>query len=133
MQWNDTAAAGFSEGKPWLAVNENYNELNVEEQETRPDSVLNYFRRMIQLRKQCLTLVYGAFELVDENNNQIFAYTRELDNQKLMVVLNFSDTQATLNADIDVAKRVILIGNYELASNSNLYRPYEAVVYDIQL
>jgi oligo-1,6-glucosidase len=131
MQWNYNAEAGFTTGKPWLAVNENYKMLNVQEQETRSDSVLNYFRKMIQLRKNNLSLVYGAFELVDENNKQIFAYTRQLDSEKLLVVLNFSDTAATLTLKEDISKAKMLICNYEKASDNHLFKPYEAVIYKL--
>jgi oligo-1,6-glucosidase len=132
MQWNDTVEAGFTTGKPWLAVNKNYTTVNVEEQETRNDSVLNYFRKMIQLRKKNLTLVYGVFELVDESNKQLFSYTRELENQKLLVVLNFSDREATLNTAISIEGSTVLIGNYEEASKGILFKPYEAVIYELK-
>lgn len=131
MQWNATAQAGFTSAEPWIAVNENYKKLNADEQETRPGSVLNYFRKMIQLRKNNLTLVYGAFELVDENNKQIFAYTRHLDNQKLLIVLNFSDTTATLTTKEETANAKVLICNYEKAPGNNLFRAYEAVIYQL--
>ena len=131
MQWSNATQAGFTTGKPWLAVNENYKKLNVQEQEDRPDSVLNYFRKMILLRKNNLTLVYGAFELVDENNKQLFAYTRQLDNEKLLIVLNFSDTAATLNSKKDLSKAKMLICNYEEASDNHLFKPYEAVIYKL--
>ncbi len=132
MQWNDKEQAGFTSAKPWLAVNENYKILNVEEQERNPYSVLNYFRSLTQLRKKHLILVYGAFELVDENNDQLFAYTKQLDHQKLLIVLNFSDKKAILNSAIDVTKRKVLIGNYEQASDSDLFQPFEAVIYQIE-
>jgi oligo-1,6-glucosidase len=132
LQWNNAEQAGFTSGKPWLAVNENYKSLNVEEQEIRPDSVLNYFRNMVELRKKNLTLVYGVFEMVDGNNNQIFAYTRKSDNQQLLVVLNFSDKQAVLNTDIDVDKTSILISNYHQPYQNNLYQPYAAVIYKME-
>jgi len=131
MQWSNATQAGFTTGKPWLAVNENYKKLNVQEQEDRPDSVLNYFRKMIQLRKNNLTLIYGAFELIDENNKQIFAYTRQLGNEKLLIVLNFSDTAATLNSKKDLSKAKMLICNYEEASDNHLFKPYEAVIYKL--
>ena len=67
-----------------------------------------------------------------DNNKQIFAYTRQLDTQKLLVVLNFSETQAALNTDIDVTKSKILIRNYQQPSCNNLYKPYEAVIYEIE-
>jgi oligo-1,6-glucosidase len=86
---------------------------------------------MIQLRKSNLTLVYGKFELIDENNKQIFSYTRQLDNQKLLVVLNFSDREARLKSDVDISGAHVLISNYVKPLGIDLYRPYEAVIYKI--
>jgi oligo-1,6-glucosidase len=131
MQWNDTAQAGFTSTTPWLAVNENYRTLNVEVQESNPDSVLNYFRNMIQLRKKNMTLVYGAFELVDEDNQQIFAYTRQLENEKFLVVLNFSDQNAALNTSIEINENNILISNYKQPHHNNVYQPYASVIYKL--
>ena len=132
MQWNSTKQAGFTSGEPWLEVNENYTSLNVEEQEKRPDSVLNYFREMVQLRKKYLTLVYGEFEIIDKNNEQIFAYTRKSKNEQLLVVLNFSDKQAVLNTQIDVNKNKILISNYKQPNQDKYYLPYAAVIYKME-
>ena len=132
MQWDLSENAGFTTGTPWLAVNKNYTYINVAEQENNPDSVLNFFRKMIQLRKENPVLVYGAFELIDEINPQLFAYTRKLNDQQMLVVLNFSDQQASLSTNIDVLKRNIITGNYKAPSTNNLYKPYEAVIYEIQ-
>ncbi len=132
MQWNSEPQAGFTTGKPWLGVNENYIKINVAEQEIRPNSVLNYFRNMIQLRKSSLTLIYGALNMLDEKNEQLLAYTRDLDNQLLLIVLNFSEKEAELKIEIETTKRKILIGNYSIASTTNLFKPYEAVVYEIE-
>jgi oligo-1,6-glucosidase len=88
MQWDDTNQSGFSNVTPWLAVHKNYTSINVAAQEKDPGSVLNYFKHMVQLRKEHLTLVYGAFELVDESNEQLFAYTRTLENEQFLIVLN---------------------------------------------
>lgn len=132
MQWNSSTQAGFTTGKPWLAVNRNYTTINVEEQETRSDSVLNYFRKIIALRKANLTLVYGLFELVDENNTQIFAYTREWNDKKLLVVLNFSDRDASLGIAINMEGSTVLIGNYAEPSKGKMFKPYEAVIYELK-
>ena len=132
MQWNSTKKAGFTSGEPWLEVNENYTLLNVEEQERRPDSVLNYFREMVQLRKNNLTLVYGEFEIIDKNNEQIFAYTRKSKNEQLLVVLNFSNKHAALNSDIEVNKNNILISNYKQPNQYHFYLPYAAVIYKME-
>lgn len=132
MQWNDSAEAGFTTGKAWLEVNNNYKKLNIAEQENRHDSVLHYFRKMIQLRKSNLTLVYGGFDLIDENNKHIFAYTRSFGRQKLLVVLNFSQNEAFLNTEVDLTHTNILISNYTIPSRNKLYAPFEAVIYEIE-
>lgn len=132
MQWNDTTNAGFSLANPWLDVNENHKTLHVEDQEKRPDSVLNYFRSMIKLRKNNLTLIYGAFELVDEPNEQLFAYTRELGIEKLLVVLNFSEKPARLDTSMEVNEYKIIVSNYEQPCKNGLYKPYAAVIYKIE-
>ncbi len=129
MQWDDTNQSGFSNTTPWLAVHKNYTSLNVAAQEKDPGSVLNYFKHMVQLRKEHLTLVYGAFELVDESNEQLFAYTRTLENEQFLIVLNFSDTPAQLNTTIQINKENILISNYEQPCKNNNYEPYAAVIY----
>jgi oligo-1,6-glucosidase len=132
LQWNDNYQAGFTTGDPWLALNENYQKVNVAEQENRADSVLHYFRTMIQLRKKYITLIYGTFEPVDEHNRQLFAYIRHYGNQKLLVVLNFSEEQALLDAEIDLNNSLILIGNYKDPSRNKCYKPFEAVIYEIE-
>jgi oligo-1,6-glucosidase len=131
MQWDETEQAGFTTGKPWLAVNKNYPKLNVASQEKNPDSVLNYFKKMIQFRKENLVLVYGAFTMIDENNKQLFAYTRSLNDQTFLVVLNFSDTDAVLNTTLHIEESTVLIGNYESPSTRNLFRPFEAIIFKL--
>ena len=90
FQWDATANAGFSTGTPWLAVNPNYTTVNEAAEEKDPNSVLNYFRRAMELRKQHPVLVYGRYQLLDRANPHIYAYTRTLGNDKVLVVLNFS-------------------------------------------
>ncbi len=131
MQWDTTTQAGFTKARPWLAVNENYKTINVEEQESNSNSVLHYFRSMVQLRKSNPTLIYGAFELVDENNEQIFAYNRKLDDKQLLIILNFSDKSALLNTSIETNQENILITNYVQPCQNNIYQPYAAVIYKI--
>jgi len=87
---------------------------------------------MIQLRKNHETLVYGAFELVDEKNDQIFAYKRVLDSEVLLVVLNFSDAPAVLTTSLAFSNSHILISNLEQPQIDHFFRPYAAVIYQIQ-
>jgi oligo-1,6-glucosidase len=131
MQWDNNKQGGFTESKPWLAINENYNYINVAEQESNPNSVLHFFRKMVHLRKSNLVLIYGKFELVDNDNKQLFAYTRSLNKEQLLVVLNFSDTNAILNTSIPYDHKNILISNYENPNINNAFQPYAAVIYKI--
>ncbi|MDD5931478.1 MAG: alpha-glucosidase [Oscillospiraceae bacterium] len=102
MQWSDAPNAGFTTGKPWLAVNPNYREINVAEQESRPDSVLNYYRKLIALRKNDAfreTFTYGALAPILEEEPFIFAYIRENQEsgQRILVIGNYGDAPRTLS------------------------------------
>lgn len=131
FQWDDSANAGFTTGTPWLKVNPNYKTINAVAQENDKNSCLNYFRKMVQLRKDNLVLVYGKYTLLDKNNKHVYAYTRELNNNKLLVLLNFSAQNAEVNTGIDISKAKVLIGNYTSINTSNLLRPYEAIVFEL--
>ncbi len=131
FQWDSTANGGFTVGKPWLKVNPNYTDVNLVNQEKDPHSTLNYFRKMVELRKGNKTLIYGKYTLLDKSNPKIYAYTRELDGKKLLVLLNFSDANATADTGIDVSKAKILINNYNSKSPDGQLRPYEAIIYEL--
>ena len=134
FQWDTTENAGFTIGKPWLKMNPNYSLINAEAQEKDPNSVLNYFRKVVQLRKQDLTLVYGAYTLLDKDNPDVFAYTRELDGKKLLVLLNFSKKNAAYTLSISTAKSKIILDNYSNTKKikKNTLRPYEAVILELK-
>jgi oligo-1,6-glucosidase len=132
FQWNAATNAGFTTGTPWLNVNKNYSTLNAEAQEKDPQSVLNYFRKMLQLRKKNPVLVYGKYTLLDKDNPNVYAYTRELDGQKILVLLNFSAQKATANTGFNLSKAKVLIHNYPKLSKTIELRPYEAIIYQIQ-
>ena len=93
MPWNDGENAGFTTGIPWLALNPNYNKINVADQLKREDSVFHYYQKLIKLRKEYEIIVYGKYELLLPDDEHIFAYVRTLGNQKLLVVCNFSKTE----------------------------------------
>ena len=134
FQWDTTENAGFTTGKPWLKVNSNHNIINAEAQEKDPNSVLNYFRQLVQLRKQDLTLVYGAYTLLDKDNPDVFAYTRELDGKKLLILLNFSEKNTAYTLPISTAKSKIILDNYSNTKKikKNTLRPYEAVILELR-
>ncbi|MBC8083645.1 MAG: alpha-glucosidase C-terminal domain-containing protein, partial [Hymenobacter sp.] len=93
FQWDATANAGFSTGTPWLKVNPNYPQLNAAAEEKDPGSVLNYFRKATAMRREHKVLVYGQYQLLDEANPHIYAYTRTLGKERVLVVLNFTSEQ----------------------------------------
>ncbi|MFV8373699.1 glycoside hydrolase family 13 protein [Flavobacterium sp. LB1P71] len=134
FQWNDTQNAGFTSGTPWLKVNPNYKTINAEAEEKDPNSVLNYFRKLVQLRKKEPTLVYGKYTLLDKENPNVYAYTRELDGKKLLVLLNFTDKNSTYKIGISVAKSKIILDNYAGTKKlkNNILRPYEAIVIELK-
>jgi oligo-1,6-glucosidase len=131
FQWNASKNGGFSTGEPWLKVNDNHTFLNAEAQEKDPNSNLNYFRKMTKLRKSNLALVYGKYTLLDKENPNVYAYTREFEGKKLLVMLNFSSKKAAVKTGISLKNATILSNNYEGKSSMTELRPYEAVVYQL--
>jgi len=134
IQWNGTENAGFTTAKPWLKVNKNYSTLNVEAQEKDPNSPLNYFRKIVKLRKENPVLIYGKYTLLDKDNPNVFAYMRELDGKKMLVLLNFTAENATVNTGIDMKNAKITSSNYFNLDliNFSILRPYEALIIEIK-
>jgi len=132
FQWDASHNAGFTAGIPWLKVNPDYISVNVEAQENDPNSVLNYFRKLVGLRKQYLTLVYGKYELLDKDNPDVYSYKRSLSNESLLVMLNFRDKASIATTGIDLSKSEILMHNYPGGFDGKRLRPYEAIVYKLQ-
>jgi oligo-1,6-glucosidase len=131
FQWNNTLNGGFTKATPWLKVNENYTVLNADNQEKDPNSVLNYFRKMVQLRKSNDILIYGNYTLLDKDNKDVYAYTRELNGKKILVLLNFSAHNASANTGLNLKKAKVLITNYRNLSVVEELRPYEAIIYQL--
>ena len=131
FQWEGSANAGFTTGTPWLKVNPNYATVNVAAEEKDPNSCLNYFRKLVNLRKTNPVLIYGKYTLLDKDNPDVYAYTRELDGKKILVLLNFKDKAASAATGLDVSKAKVLLGNYAAPpSPGAALRPHEAVVYE---
>ena len=131
FQWDGSANAGFTTGTPWIKVNPNYTTVNRAAQESDKNSVLNYFRNVVKLRKENLVLVYGNYTLLDKDNPAVYAYTRELNGRKLLILLNFKSIPATAHTGIDLSKTKLLLDNYANPSFSETLQPYEAAVYEI--
>jgi oligo-1,6-glucosidase len=135
MQWNAAANAGFSTGKPWLPVNQNYTAINVKAEDTAANSILNFVRKMIQLRTQNKeVLVYGKYTLLDKANANVYAYTRESDKKKFLVLLNFTAATGSFKAgDLKLGNE--LINNLQplaVANNVVGLLPYQACVVELQ-
>lgn len=137
MQWDDSANAGFTVGKPWMKVNPNYTHINVKEQMADPNSVYHFYKKLIELRKQHEVFIYGKYDLVLEEHDQIFAYTRTLEGAKMIVMTNlFSEPTAyEMPASLAGLRGEVLISNYDQTGEQLLtkgtLRPYETVVYKI--
>ncbi|MNH79727.1 Oligo-1,6-glucosidase [compost metagenome] len=138
MQWNSGPQAGFTTGTPWLTVNPNYKEINAEQAVADPNSIFHYYRRLIELRKQHDVIVYGDYQILREEDEQIYAYLRSLGEEKLLVVLNFFEAPAefVLPDQVTFSRQELLISNYEVPADSHInrmhLRPYEARVYKLQ-
>ena len=137
MQWDDTNEAGFTTGKPWIAVNLNYKEINAKTETEDPESVFHYYRKLIALRKEHPVIVYGNYELLLADSEELFVYTRTLEEKKLLVVCNFTDSEvpfsipeAFVGADCLIANRVERGGEAESRYDEaeTVLGPYEAFV-----
>ena len=135
MQWDNTENAGFTTGTPWIKVNPNYKNINVQDAISDPDSVYHYYRKLISLRKKHEVIVYGRYDLLLENHSEIFAYKRSLNEETLLVLCNFSEKELEINLLRELANHSseILISNYEddekELNGAKMLRPYEARVY----
>jgi len=133
FQWDNSANAGFTAGNPWLKINPNYQTVNVATEENDPNSVLNYFKKIVKFRKSEPTLIYGKYTLLDKSNPDVYAYTREFEGKKMLVLLNFKAKAATATiADINWSKAKLVMNNYAEEGQSPLdLRPYEAKIYEL--
>ncbi|PTY80752.1 glucohydrolase [Heyndrickxia sporothermodurans] len=134
MQWSDDIHAGFTTGTPWMGVNPNYREINVEKQQKDPHSVYHFYKKMIALKKENKIFTYGTYDLILENDPQIFAYTRTLSNKRVLVLTNLSDQSVKYVHDNILLKYDnLILNNYEVEkheiTNQCLLKPYEARVY----
>lgn len=132
MQWNKSLNAGFSDGKPWLSVNDNYNEINVEDSLKDKNSIFYHYKRLISLRKEYDVVAYGNYvPLLNENNN-VFAYKREYLEESLIVINNFYETEVTVVLDIEELESYkCIITNYEERNLKQIFslKPFESIAF----
>ena len=134
MQWDDSENAGFTTGKPWLSINENYKEINAKKSLEDKNSVFYHYKKLIEIRKANETIIYGDYKLLCEDDKNIFAYTRELNGDKILVVCNFYEKEVEFKYDKEFKNAEILLSNYNdssLAIDKLKLRPYEAIMYRV--
>ncbi|CAG9609710.1 glycoside hydrolase family 13 protein [Pseudoneobacillus rhizosphaerae] len=135
MQWDESEHAGFTTGTPWLKVNPNFKEINAKRATADSNSVFHYYRNLIQLRKQNPIMVYGSYDLILPDHEQIYAYVRRYEGQTLLVMLNFSSEKSVfeLPTDVSYVDKKLFIHNYEVSDDESIekieLKPYEARVY----
>ena len=136
MQWSQAVNGGFTTGTPWLAVNPNYQTINVEAQEEDPDSILNFYKEMIALRKSEDIFVYGTYDLVFEDHKDIYAYTRTLGEKRVLILCNLTNKQTSINLDeITVSTDQLLLSNIPVEEHESIQeltlKPFESRIYSL--
>lgn len=135
MQWSDSKNAGFSKHEPWLKVNENYKEVNVAEQLNDEDSILNFYKKAIHLRKKdnMINLVINTrFCLIDAENDDVFAYTHKTNEEEIIVIASFRNYEVIFRNHVLKVKQDVLLHNYKdiakISDDSLKLRPFEAML-----
>lgn len=131
--WDSSPNAGFTTGKPWLKINDNYKLVNAAAQDKDERSILQYFRQLVLLRKHKPVLVYGAYELLDADHQQVYTYTRTLDEEKLLIVLNFSKEEVLYKLpfvlDTSTEPLVNNMLSFRLENDTVTLSPYQALIF----
>jgi oligo-1,6-glucosidase len=130
VQWSGEANAGFTTGKPWFYVNENYVDVNVADQENDPDSVLNFYRKAIALRKELSCVRHGSYREFDKLSSKLYTYAREDDKQKILVICSYTEKKVPLRLPdgFDMATAKPILQNYKNICPKFL-KPFETRIY----
>ncbi|MDD3122243.1 MAG: alpha-glucosidase [Candidatus Izemoplasmatales bacterium] len=129
MQWNDSLNAGFSQGEPWLKLNPNYKNINVESNQSDKNSILKYYQDIIKLRKKYSVIVYGDYQDIEFKNRKLYAYSREDESNQITVICNFSNQPISIKNFEYLKTEKCILHNYENIDNLSVLQPYEARVY----
>lgn len=133
MQWSSTKNAGFTTGTPWIPLAQDYKTINAKKMMEKPNSIFKHYQKLISLRKKYDIITYGDFKMIDIHHLNVFAYSRNWQNESLVVISNFYDTDTEITIDdLRNEKAIILLSNYS-DSPSKLgtipLRPYESIIY----
>lgn len=132
MQWSEDINAGFTEGEPWLKINENYKTINVSRQDNDSNSILNYYRNLLAIRKENDVFIYGDVEELDFNSNSFYGYRKSFRDKGIIVLLNFTDKNYEYISGKGMSMDDVLINNYDniLMNEEKInLKPYQAVVF----
>ncbi len=138
MQWSPDRNAGFTTGIPWLGINENYQKINVEDQLKDQGSILHFYKKMIKLKKENEIFTYGIYDLLLDDNPQIYAYTRTLNDEKVLILTNLTDENAVFDEALpfSVSSEDLLLSNHEVKNHGPLHlftlKPFEARIYQVK-
>lgn len=130
MQWSDEKYSGFSESRPWIRVNSNYKTLNVEAQQRDKDSILNFYKKIIELRKRNQTFIYGSYKDVDYNNKKLYSYYRKDKENTFLIITNFSENKVPLKEMMKSMKKALVLSNYDVIEG--IMQPYEGRIYQVK-
>lgn len=130
MQWDDSENAGFTAGTPWIGVNPNYRTINAKAALADEDSVFHYYQKLIALRKEQPILVYGHYTLLEPDHELLYVYTRTLEEQKMLVICNFTKEEVSYEIPAEFGGAQVLISNYgrDGAEGAITLKAYEALV-----
>lgn len=134
VQWDSSENAGFTSGTPWFSVNPNYKEINVADAEKDPNSILNFYRKLLKFRKEHEIVIYGDYNEYYEDSNKVFVYDRTYEGEKMLVICSFAEDgeKVTGPEGYDLNEGELVLSNYEMNpvfDNSFITRPYELRVY----
>lgn len=133
MQWDDSPYAGFSKSEPWIKVNPNYKDINVEANLKDKNSIFYYYQKLLRIRQNTKALIYGDFKLYLEDDENIIMYTRTFENERYLIIVNFfeNEIEVIIPEEIKWGKARWIIGNYEERSlDKKMYlKPYESHVF----
>ena len=136
MQWDDSLNAGFSKSNPWIHVNPNYKYINIKEQLEDDDSILNFYKKMIKIKKSSECLIYGKYNLILEDDTNIFAYERILNDEKFLVICNLKSESSNYKYEkLTLKYENLILSNYNVDAHKDLnnfeLKPWEARLYKI--
>lgn len=134
MQWNSQENSGFSTGNPWSKVNKNYKEINVENELIDPNSILNFYKKLIKIRSEREALIYGKYELLLEKHKEIYAYTRTYGEDKYIIIVNLSTKEVKFKSKYILKEKNLILHNYkniEEDTESCIMKAYECRLYKV--